>query len=289
MMIAMKPDYRCPACILKVAVREAELLPAAKRPSFIRDVIRILNAKIDEAPTPAHLAVERERLLKAYSGKDPYEKRKKSLIELIKAELVPLIEEELSNLPDGYHKFRWLALNSSSINGFEVPLSWDADPFKRFMEVVSRDLAVDDTEEAFNIISTIGSNEVISFIFDNAHEAPIDLLLVKYLESIGKTVYLFARNSPVADDLTVDELRSLYPSPYIFGLDSPLGIMPEEESEINMNILKTSKLIIAKGMANYETITELDFERVLYLLTLKCEAVAEHVGGRLSDPVAIVR
>lgn len=286
----MKLDYRCPACVLKVAVREAQLLPPAKRLPFIMDVVKALNTKIDEAPTPAHLSTERERLLKAYSGKeDPYNERKKTLIELIRRELVPLIEENLSNLPEGYHKFRWLVLNSSSVNGYEVPLFWDKDPLNKFMEVVNRDLAIDDTEEAFEIISSMSSSDIISFIFDNAHEAPVDLILVRYLESIGKTTYLFARNSPVADDLTVEELHSLHSSPYIFGLNSPRGIMPEDESEVNMNILKSSKLIIAKGMANYETLTELNLGKVLHLLTLKCEAVAEHMGGRVGNPVALLR
>ncbi len=287
----MKLDYRCPACILKVATREARYVPAERRLPFIRDVVRILHSMMDEVPTPAHMAAEREKLLKSYSGsEDPYAARKRELIELVKRDLVPLIEEELSNLPEGYHRFRWLALNSASANGYEVPLMVGRSLIERFTEVVARDLEIDGTEEAFDIVTQAGPGDIISFIFDNAHEAPIDLILVRYLEQMGKTIYLFAKRSPVADDLTVEELRSLHKSPYIFGLDSPLGVMPERETEVNMNILRSSKLIIAKGMANYETLTEVDLGvKVLHLLTLKCEAIAEHAGGRLGNPVAILR
>ncbi len=287
----MKLDYRCPACILKVAAREAKYVPADDRLSFIKDVVRVIYSKMDEAPTPAHIAAEREELLKSYSGSmDPYEARKRELIEQVRRSIVPLIEEELANLPEGYHKFRWLALNSSSANGYEVPLMGGRDLIERFTKVVARDLEIDNTEEAFDLVTQAGPRDIISFIFDNAHEAPIDLILVRYLEQMGKTVYLFAKRSPMADDLTVEELRSLHRSPYIFGLNSPLGIMPEKETEVNMNILRSSKLIIAKGMANYETLTEIDLGvKVMHLLTLKCEAVAEHAGGTLGSPVAIVR
>ncbi len=286
----MKLDYRCPACILKVATREASLLSRERRLSFIGDIVGILHSQIESSPTPAHLAAERERVLKSYTGLvDPFAERKRDLIELVRRELVPLIRGELPNLPEGYQRFRWLTLNSSSVNGYEVPLS-RANPIERFTEVVSRGFAIDDTERAFDLVSKAGKGDIISFIFDNAHEAPVDLLLVQYLEQIGKTVYLFAKSAPTADDLTVDELRLLYKSPYMFGLRSPLGLMPDRETEVNMNILRSSRLIIAKGMANYETITELNLKtRVLHLLTLKCEAVAEHAGGRLGYPVAILR
>ncbi len=287
----MKLDYRCPACILKVAAREAKYVPTDRRLPFIRDVVHVLHSMMDEAPTPAHIAAEREKLLKSYSGsEDPYATRKGELIELVRKDLVPLIEEELVNLPEGYHRFRWLALNSASANGYEVPLMGGKDLIERFTKVVARDLEIDSTEEAFDIVTKAGLGDIISFIFDNAHEAPIDLILVKYLEQMGKTVYLFAKKSPMADDLTVEELRSLHKSPYIFSLSSPLGVMPERETEVNMNILRSSKLIIAKGMANYETLTEVDLGvKVLHLLTLKCEAVAEHAGGKLGSPVAIMR
>ncbi len=287
----MRLDYRCPACILKVAAREARSLPPNSRLSFIREVVKSLHEEFDRALTPAHIAARREEILRELSGKeDPYKDVKSKLMSDVVERLVPLIREELPNLPEGYHRFRWLALNSSAMNGYEVPLHEGRDLVERFVKVVERDLIVDHTEEVFDMISRMKSNDIISFIFDNAHEAPVDLLLVEYLERMGKTVYLFAKKKPLADDLTYNELKSLYRSPYIFALDSPLGVMPERENEVNMNILRSSKLIIAKGMANYETLTEVDLGvPVLHLLTLKCEAVAEHAGGSMGSPVALVR
>ncbi len=287
----MKIDYRCPACILKVAVREAQILEPSVRLPFIREVVRILDNELDKAPTPTHIAYHRELLLQKFSGKkDPYKNTKHQLMVTINKKIVPLINEELFNLPEGYHKFRWLVLNSSAINGYEVPLYGGMDLINQFMRVIRKDLQIDHSEEAFDLISKMSSNDIISLILDNAHEAPVDLLLANYLTNIGRTVYIFARKNPAADDITYEELKSIYNSPYIFALESPLGVMDEKESEVNMNILKSSRLIIAKGMANYETLTEVDLGvPIFHLMTLKCEAVAESIGGSLGSPVALLR
>ncbi len=287
----MKIDYRCPACILKVAAREAQILEPSVRLPFIREVVRILNSELDKALTPAHIAYYREILLQKFSGRrDPYKNIKHQLMTIINEKIIPLINEELSNLPEGYHRFRWLVLNSSAINGYEVPLYGGMDLINQFMKVIRKDLQIDHSEEVFDLISKMGSNDIISLILDNAHESPVDLLLVKYLKNIGRTVYVFARKNPSADDITYEELKNIYNSPYIFALESPLGVMGEKESEVNMNILRSSRLIIAKGMANYETLTEVDLGvPVFHLMTLKCEAVAESIGGSLGSPVALLR
>ncbi len=287
----MKVDYRCPACILKVAAREARILQPNKRLSFIREVVKILDEKLDSAPTPAHIAYYKELLLQKFSGeKDPYKSIKYQLIKVINEKIVPLINEELSNLPEGYHRFRWLVLNSSAMNGYEVPLHGESDLVNRFMKTIRKDLQIDHSEEAFDLISRMSSSDIISLILDNAHEVPVDLILANYLEIIGKTVYIFAKKNPAADDITYDELKNIYNSSYVFALESPLGVMIEKESKINMNILESSRLIIAKGMANYETLTEIDLGApVFYLTTLKCEALAENVGGSLGNPVALLR
>ncbi len=287
----MKIDYRCPACILKVAAREARILQPDKRLPFIREVVRILDEKLESASTPAHIAYHRELLLQKFSGEeDPYKNIKYQLMKVINDKIVPLINEELSNLPEGYHRFRWLVLNSSAMNGYEVPLHGGSDLVNRFMKAVRKDLQIDHSEEAFDLISRMGSNDIISLILDNAHEAPVDLILANYLEMMGKTVYIFARKNPAADDITYEELKNIYNSPYIFALESPLGVMIEKESEVNMNILKSSRLIIAKGMANYETLTEIYLGApVFHLMTLKCEAIAEDVGGSLGNPIALLR
>ncbi|MGD0488075.1 MAG: ARMT1-like domain-containing protein [Syntrophorhabdales bacterium] len=47
-------------------------------------------------------------------------------------------------------------------------------------------------------------------------------------------------------------------------------------------------MVIAKGMGNYETISEFDHERpVVYVLKVKCRTVAETLGREVGTYIAI--
>ena len=54
------------------------------------------------------------------------------------------------------------------------------------------------------------------------------------------------------------------------------------------NAGRTTASIIAKGMGNYETISEFDRERpVVYVMNVKCSSVAEALGRRVGEYIAI--
>jgi uncharacterized protein with ATP-grasp and redox domains len=51
-----------------------------------------------------------------------------------------------------------------------------------------------------------------------------------------------------------------------------------------------AKIIIAKGMGYYETITELSIKKpIIFLFRTKCSTVAEDVGVALGKNVALLR
>jgi hypothetical protein len=52
-----------------------------------------------------------------------------------------------------------------------------------------------------------------------------------------------------------------------------------------MDRVKNANIIIAKGMANYECLSDSDLP-VAFLLTAKCEPVAESLGISVGDMVA---
>ena len=285
----MKVRPECFHCVLRVLSKEAKLfnldgVEFAKR--FLKEAAK----RVDSITTPADMAYLRESILKDLIGaEDPFKDIKLERIEKVRKEIAPIVEREVNNLPEGYHRFRWLALNAASINGYEVPLHREG-PVETFINTVKKGLAIDNTEEAFDILTKVRRGEYIVYILDNAHEFPIDRLLIRYMMSLGKSVYVFARGKPVADDITSKEVLELDPTLEVFSLSSPLGVNPELELETNRRILSNANLIIAKGMANYETLTEYDLGvTILYLLTAKCTPVAEDLGINKGSPVALMR
>ncbi len=257
---------------------------------FATEVLKRLVDSLESIKTPADMAYIREIVLKKLTAsEDPFAELKAKRLESVSRNIATLVRKELDNLPEGYHKFRWLALNAASINGYEAPLHSEG-PVEMFIDTINRGLGIDDTEKAFNIITKIERGGYVAYILDNSHEFPIDRLLIRYIMGLGRSVYVFARDEPIADDITKEEVRRLDPDLEVFSLKTPLGVKFELEHETNRRILKNADLIISKGMANYETLTEYKLNApILFLLTAKCTPVAEELGVERGTPVALLR
>ncbi|MGZ7208206.1 MAG: ARMT1-like domain-containing protein, partial [Halobacteriota archaeon] len=50
--------------------------------------------------------------------------------------------------------------------------------------------------------------------------------------------------------------------------------------------LSNASLIVAKGMANFEMLSEYDFRPIAYLMRVKCKPVADAVGAHVGDFIA---
>jgi damage-control phosphatase, subfamily I len=67
-----------------------------------------------------------------------------------------------------------------------------------------------------------------------------------------------------------------------------VGIRREEMSGVVRACWEDGSLVIAKGMGNYETISEFDRERpVIYIMNVKCNSVAEALGRKVGEYIAI--
>ena len=62
----------------------------------------------------------------------------------------------------------------------------------------------------------------------------------------------------------------------------------EELPDETLKRLENADIIIAKGMANYECLSEAEFKPIAFLLTAKCEPVAKDIGVEVEDMVAMV-
>ncbi|HDD36237.1 MAG TPA: DUF89 family protein, partial [Archaeoglobus veneficus] len=68
-----------------------------------------------------------------------------------------------------------------------------------------------------------------------------------------------------------------------------IGIIEEELPKVTLEKLEEADVIIAKGMANYESLSNARFKPIAFLLTAKCEPVARDIGVEVGDMVAMLR
>ena len=134
---------------------------------------------------------------------------------------------------------------------------------------------------------TCAGREVL-FFGDNVGDFFFDLPLIRFLESSGKDVHYAVKEAPAQNDLSMPDvdlygLRDLFANIISTGVDE-VGVRRERMTGTIKDLWEGDALVIAKGMANYEAISEFHDERpVLYILKVKCKTVAETLGRNVGE------
>ena len=171
------------------------------------------------------------------------------------------------------------------VKGHEIA----ADFAAFFEEEFDRGLAIDDCDEIEELIGRV------VYITDNCGEIVLDRLLIGYLVDRGGRVTVAVRDGPILNDATLEDARAL-------GLDrvaacltttgggSEIGVPLDQIPPALADAIDRADLIIAKGMANYESLTEFDgLPPVAHLLAAKCRPIAERLGVAVGEKAALLR
>ncbi len=158
-----------------------------------------------------------------------------------------------------------------------------------FDEEFTKGLAVDDTDRILPLCSDI------VYFTDNCGEIVFDQALISWLTAHGSRITLVVRDRPILNDATMEDAIRL-------GLDKKVarllttgagvehGIRFDLMSDELLLALDRCSLIISKGMANYESLREEQgLPPVAYLLAAKCDPIAEELGVKRGDKLALLR
>ena len=158
-----------------------------------------------------------------------------------------------------------------------------------FRREFKRGLTVDHTDE----IAPLCSHVV--YLSDNCGEIVLDQLLITYLKEHGSQVTLAVKEAPILNDATLQDARDL-------GLDTladkltttgggaEIGICMENIPDDLRSAVSRCTIIIAKGMANFESLSEMDnLPPVAYLLAAKCKPVADELGVPVGSKIAMLQ
>jgi len=158
-----------------------------------------------------------------------------------------------------------------------------------FQREFARGLTVDHTDKIAPLCSRV------VYLSDNCGEIVLDRLLIEYLKEHGSHVTLAVKEAPILNDATLQDARDL-------GLDAitdkltttgggaEIGICREMIPDDLRDAISRCTIIIAKGMANFESLSERDnLPPVAYLLAAKCKPVADELGVPVGSKIALLR
>jgi hypothetical protein len=280
----MKIHGRCYDCLLSRIAYECRLSTSDE--GRIGHVLSECNALLDgyrrtSPPASVVASAAHRRAYEILGDPDPYRR--------IKEASTREAEKACRALRSCLVGFRDHALASVIANTFDYGVSSHrvTDDFQAFFRREFRKgFLIDDTVRMEAL-----AGEVVYFT-DNAGEILFDRLFVEYLSGRGSRVTVAVKGAPILNDATLEEAEHA-------GLHRFARVTDTGSGDIGINLGKIPRdlreslgsctLIIAKGMANYEALTEHgDLPPTAYLMAVKCPTIAESVGVPEGSMVALL-
>jgi uncharacterized protein with ATP-grasp and redox domains len=253
-------------------------------------LLQLMGEKFNEETVPSVLGAERGRLIAAITGcEDPYKEQKKD--ENNRAlEILPDLEKILEDTPQK-EKLRTACKISCLGNVIDYDVPGNNANILEALELLQRPLFIDDIDKLSKIIRP---GIQLLFLTDNAGEIALDTLLVKELKNLGCHVTVAVKDGPPSlNDALIEDAVAVGMDKIADNLITTgakaIGIRLDESPQWFIDIYNNTDIIVAKGMANWETMTESPAPcPTMYLFRTKCEPVANAVGAPEGESVAFL-
>lgn len=158
-----------------------------------------------------------------------------------------------------------------------------------FDNMYAEGLGCDDTSKIKTVLKTARS---VVFLTDNCGEIIFDKLLLSQIKKYKVRITLVAKSIPILSDATIDDVRA-------FGLDEyademigtgkfAVGVDTTRMPLLLRRRLENADIIVSKGMANYESLSDMHYRPIAYLMRTKCEPVADSLGLKKDINVALL-
>ena len=276
----MKIQPECIPCLMKRVLYEIEISTKDKElgSKALVSAMKTFTENYDPSICSAVLATKVHRAVyEALGNIDPYKELKERSNKVVLS-LLPKIEERIRNARDPL-KMAMLCSIIGNILDFGIE-GGSGSPEKLaevFDSYLSQGLGYDDYERAKALISTAKN---ICLITDNCGEIVFDRVLCRELKRFNPKakLTLVVRGAPVLSDATLEDAEKLNFREVVDNILTT-GTFAVGVDFVNIpknlhSTLDESDIIICKGMANYEALSETDYKPVLYLLRTKCTAIA---------------
>ncbi|ADD07976.1 DUF89 domain-containing protein [Candidatus Aciduliprofundum boonei] len=272
----MRPQPECLACIFRRAVFEANLVNPDKAMDVVKALLTLLCDEFDENKLSIKVWTKVHAKVNEILGTDdPYKELKRKSND-IAMKMFPKALEYYEKSEDKLRAAELLAIIGNVLD-FGVGVNSPEEFEKVFTSLINEGIEYDDTEKLKKHLKGH-----IVYITDNCGEIVFDKILVRELKKYAEKITLLVRGKPILSDATredvvyvgldkeVDEVRDT--GMFAVGIDMDLA------SEELKELLYSADLIIAKGMGNYEALSESDLRPIAYLLRTKCDPVARDIG-----------
>ena len=278
----MKIHADCVPCLMRRVLFQSRLDGRSDDYASVEAGLKAFAANISPDKTTVEVATAVHAACYArLSTEDPYRKIKANA-DIVADRLVPCAQAYVDASEDRMDAVLLVSAVGNIMDfGSAAQAIDDPEEFEPiFDRLVSEGLGLYDKEVISSLI--MGARSIL-FFFDNCGESQLDRILIRELRKKGKKVTGVVRGKSILGDVTAEDAersglamdldKLLDTGKFFVGVD--WGSMPEGlVSEVLV-----SDLIIMKGMANYESVSDIQIPiPIIHILRAKCIPVADSIG-----------
>jgi len=268
----MKTYLDCYPCFLRQSLDAARTCGASeKQQRAVLDRVLDVLQDTESSSTPPEIGARVHRIVRQEVGNgDPYRVVKEASTRQALASY-PRMKSLLAEAGDSFETSLRLSIAGNII---DVGPAQEYDLWSTVERVLAQPFAVDDRVALRSALS--GAGQVL-YLADNAGETVFDRM---FIETLDVPVIYAVKGGPILNDATredaiaagVDQEAEIVST----GSDAP-GTILDRCSEEFRRLYDQADLVLAKGQANYETLSE-EGPRVFFLLQTKCPVIARDLG-----------
>jgi len=267
-----------------------------RRLDLMKGILKLLNELINEKHmlNTVKIATELYRFIKRSTGVEDIYRDEKLLANRNALELYRELHSKLYSIPRDRDRLIFAMRFSLIGNAIDYGVANYVPP--SINELVQKAMSMNIYGNLDEAIDFLLKSKRVVFLLDNAGEAVLDRLLSDTLRSMGKQVIAIVKSGSFQNDITIKEAREagLYESfdEVIESGSDAASIILEEVNDRVKEILKDIDVVISKGMANYEYLTEVSNiigKPIVYILMAKCRPIASELNVPIGSPVVIFK
>ncbi|MGD8589882.1 MAG: ARMT1-like domain-containing protein [Chromatiales bacterium] len=273
----MKTYLDCYPCFLRQALSASRRAGATEQQQ--QQILHLTMQELAALPadaTPPRMAFNiHRRVCEQTQSGDPYREAKEQATRQA-LDLYPMLKEKVAASSNPLETAARIAIAGNIID-LGVAESYDLQA--NLERVLTQDLAINGLTALYEALQERPS---ILYLADNAGETVFDRVLI---ETLNRPVTYVVKASPIINDATredavaagIDRIAEIIDN----GSNAP-GTLLDHCSREFLERFYPAELVIAKGQANYESLSRVPAP-IFFLLQAKCSVIARDLGVATGD------
>lgn len=274
----MRMHDKCLPCVVNQVIKVANITGVENKEGLLREVFAYLS-KMDFEITTPEIIGEIFGMVKKYTNNpDPYKETRNYYNNLF-LKLIPEFEKKIEQARNSFELAVQYAIVGNIIDFNPIHNTLLEDIFDCFEKMDKLEFAIDDSKI---LIEDILNSKELLYLGDNCGEICMDKILLKKIKEFypGLKIFFGVRGKPVVNDSIAEDAYFVGIDEYaevIDNGDGSLGTVLTRTSHKFKEIYKNADVVIAKGQANYECLSE-EKKNIYFLLMTKCDVIANDIG-----------